>query len=86
MTTSWIARVGCKRSASKDIVIEDHVWIGTKVTCLKGVRVSKDSIVGATTTLCKKYNTPNVIIGGVPGQVIKENINWASERIPFVRE
>ncbi|MBQ8183152.1 MAG: hypothetical protein IJ025_04555 [Clostridia bacterium] len=72
---------GERINPSKDIVIEDHVWIGTKVTCLKGVRVSKDSVVAATTTLCKEYNTPNVIIGGVPGRIIKTDVNWTSDRI-----
>ena len=72
---------GDRINQSQDIIIEDHVWIGTKVTCLKGVRVSKDSVVAATTTLCKDYDTPNVIIGGVPGRVIKTDINWSSERL-----
>ncbi len=71
---------GERINQSKDIVIEDHVWIGTKVTCLKGVRVSQDSVVAATTTLCKDYSTPNVIIGGVPGKIIKTDITWANER------
>lgn len=65
---------------SKDIVIEDHVWVGTRVTCLKGVHVAKDTIVAATTTLCKEYNTPNVIIAGIPGKVIKTDVNWNIER------
>ena len=72
---------GERINQSKDIVIEDHVWIGTKVTCLKGVRVSRDSVVAATTTLCKEYATPNVIIAGVPGRIIKTDINWTSARI-----
>jgi acetyltransferase-like isoleucine patch superfamily enzyme len=72
---------GARINPSQDIMIEDHVWIGTKVTCLKGVRVSENSVVAATTTLCKNYDTPNVIIGGVPGKVIKSDINWAHERI-----
>ena len=72
---------GERINPSKDIIIEDHVWIGTKVTCLKGVRVSKDSIVAATTTLCKDYDTPNVIIGGVPGRIIKTDVSWTSKRI-----
>lgn len=62
-------------------MIEDHVWIGTKVTCLKGVHVSRDTIVAATTTLCKDYATPNVIIGGVPGRIIKTDVSWSDERI-----
>lgn len=72
---------GERINESKDIVIDDHVWIGTKVTCLKGVHVSRDSVVAATTTLCKDYDTPNVIIGGVPGRIIKTGVNWLDERI-----
>ena len=72
---------GERINKSKDIVIEDRVWIGTKVTCLKGVHVSRDSIVAATTTLCKNYNMPNVIIGGVPGRIIKPDVNWSEQRI-----
>lgn len=72
---------GERINKSQDIIIEDHVWIGTKVTCLKGVHVAKDSVVAATTTLCKDYNASNVIIGGVPGRIIKTDINWSKERI-----
>ncbi len=72
---------GERINPSKDIVIEDHVWIGAKVTCLKGVRVSRDSVVAATTTLSKEYTTPNVIIAGIPGKVIKTDVNWSHERI-----
>ena len=72
---------GERTNPSKDIVIEDHVWVGTRVTCLKGVRVSRDSIVAATTTLCKDYGTPNAIIAGVPGRIVKTDVNWGNERI-----
>lgn len=72
---------GERINPSKDIIIDDHVWIGTKVTCLKGVHVSKDSIVAATTTLCKDYNIPNVIIAGVPGKIIKTDVTWDKERL-----
>lgn len=72
---------GERINVSQNIVIEDHVWIGTKVTCLKGVHVSKNSIVAATTTLCKIYNEENVIIGGVPGKIIKKDITWTHKRV-----
>lgn len=74
---------GKRTNPSKDIIISNHVWIGTKVTCLKGTFVSSDSIVAATSTLCKSYDIPNSIIAGVPGKIIKSNINWDSKRIPF---
>ena len=72
---------GERINKSQDIIIEDHVWVGTKVTCLKGVHVSRDSVVAVTTTICKDYDAPNVIIGGVPGRIIKTDINWSCERI-----
>ena len=74
---------GKRINASKDILIDDHVWIGTKVTCLKGVHVSENSIVAATTTLCKDYAMPNVVIAGVPGKIVKKDVNWCTERIPL---
>ena len=72
---------GKRINPSKDIVIDDHVWIGTKVTCLKGVHVSENSIVAATTTLCKDYDQKNAVIAGVPGKVVKTGVNWCTERI-----
>ena len=72
---------GKRINPSKDIVIEDHVWIGTKVTCLKGTHIMKNSIIAATTTLCKAYDQENVIIAGVPGRIIKTDVNWTHQRI-----
>ena len=73
---------GKRINPSKDIVIGDHVWIGTKVTCLKGVHVSDNSIVAATTTLCREYDQKNAVIAGVPGKVVRTGVNWCTERIP----
>lgn len=72
---------GQRINPSEDIIIGDHVWIGTKVTCLKGVQIADNCVVAATTTLCKKYTTPNCLIGGVPGKVLKENISWDAARL-----
>ncbi len=72
---------GRRINPSEDIVIEDHVWIGAKVTCLKGVRVCKNSIVAATATVSKKFEEENVIIGGLPAKVIKTNVNWDGKRL-----
>lgn len=72
---------GKRTNKSKDISIGNHVWIGTRVTCLKGVHIAEDSIVAATTTLCRQYNQRNVVIGGVPGEIIKTEVNWEATRI-----
>ncbi len=72
---------GERINPSKDIEIGNHVWIGTHVTCLKGVFVADNSMVAANCTLNKRYEEPNCIIGGLPGKVLKQNINWCGKRI-----
>lgn len=72
---------GERINPSKDIVIGDHCWIGTKVTCLKGTVVADNTIVGAGSLLTKEYKQGNCVLAGSPAAVIKENVNWTSERI-----
>lgn len=72
---------GKRINPSRDILIGEHVWIGTRVTCLKGVTVPKNCIVAATTTLCREYQQENAVIAGVPGKVTKTGVNWETERI-----
>jgi len=74
---------GKRINPSQDIIISDHVWIGTKVTCLKGVFVAENSMVGATTLLCSRYEDKNCIIAGVPGKIVKSGVNWDSRRLPM---
>ena len=73
---------GKRINPSQDITISDHVWVGTRVTCLKGVYVAENSIVGATTTLCTRYEAPNCVIAGVPGKIVKTGVNWDINRLP----
>lgn len=60
----------------KDIIIEDHVWIGENVTILKGTKIKPNSIAAFGAILTKQY-PPNCIIAGNPGVVVKENITWS---------
>lgn len=73
---------GCRINASENIEIGDHVWVGTKVTCLKGAKVPSHSIVGACALVTGKYEEPNCIIAGVPAKVVKKAIDWSIARIP----
>ncbi|NHN33879.1 acyltransferase [Paenibacillus sp. S3N08] len=56
--------------ASGTIVIEDDVWIGYSAVILKGVRISKGSIVGAG-AIVNKSVPPYSINVGVPSTVKK---------------
>ena len=59
-----------KESISKDIVIEDNVWIGDRVTILGGVRIGEGAIIQAGAVVVsdiEKYG----IAGGNPAKVFK---------------
>ena len=53
-----------------DIVVEDDVWIGCRVTVLSGVRIGQGSVVAAGSVVTKDV-PPYAIVGGVPARVIK---------------
>lgn len=72
---------GLRLNPSKSVMIGDHVWIGNTVLIFKGTSISAGCIVAGGSVVTGKTFTPNCIIGGNPAKVIKENINWCSERI-----
>lgn len=62
-----------QRGIGKDIVIEDDVWIGSKVIILPGVTVGKGSVVGAGAVVTKDV-APYTIVAGNPAKVIRKRI------------
>lgn len=60
----------------EDIVVGNNVWIGCKNTILKGVVISNMTVIGSNSLISKKYEKENIIIGGNPARVLKENITW----------
>jgi maltose O-acetyltransferase len=53
------------------IVIEDDVWLGTRATVLKGVRIGKGSVVGAGAVVTDDV-PPRSVVFGVPARVVRE--------------
>lgn len=54
-----------------EVVIEDHVWLGTRAMVLPGVRVGRGAVVAAGAVVTKDV-PPYAIVGGVPARVIGE--------------
>lgn len=52
------------------IVIEDDVWLGTRVTVLRGVTIGRGSVIAAGAVVTKDV-PPGVIAGGVPAKVLR---------------
>jgi acetyltransferase-like isoleucine patch superfamily enzyme len=53
------------------IILEDHCWIGSGCTILKGVRVGEGAIVGAGSVVTKDV-LPWTIVAGNPARFIRE--------------
>lgn len=56
-------------------------WIGSRAMILKGVNLTKGSVVAAGTVVSKSINNvieknENLLIGGNPPRIIKENVIW----------
>ncbi len=65
---------------SQDIVIGKHVWIGHSVKLLKGVNIGDCSIVGTGSIVTSQSYPGNSIIAGIPAKVVKQGIDWCTER------
>jgi len=60
---------------SAPIRIGDHVWIGLRATILKGVTIGDGAVVAAGALVIRDV-PPAALVGGVPAQVIRENVTW----------
>lgn len=59
------------RDSGADVIIEDYVWIASRVTILPGVRIGRGAVV-ASCAVVNKDVPPMAIVGGVPAKIIGE--------------
>ncbi len=60
---------------TSEVIIGDHVWIGIGAIILKGVHIGSGSVIAAGAVVTKDVPERS-LVAGVPGKVIRENINW----------
>jgi acetyltransferase-like isoleucine patch superfamily enzyme len=56
---------------SEPVIIEENVWLGSRVTVLPGVRIGAHSVVGAGSVVVKDI-PPRTLAAGVPARVIRQ--------------
>ena len=54
----------------RPVVIEDDVWLGARVTVLKGVTIGRGAVVAAGAVVTKDV-PPRTLVGGVPAKIIR---------------
>lgn len=57
------------KSVTAPVVIEDYVWLASRVTVLPGVRIGRGAVVASGAVVTKDV-PPLAIVGGVPAQII----------------
>jgi maltose O-acetyltransferase len=55
---------------SEPVIIEDHVWIGSKAVILPGVRIGSRAVVGAGSIVTKDI-PPRCVAAGNPARVLR---------------
>lgn len=63
-------------SSPQDVILENNVWIMSRVTILKGSYISEGSAVAANALVNQKFYDKNILIGGLPAKIIRKNIKW----------
>ena len=68
---------------TKEVIIEDNVWLGNRVLITGSVTIGEGAIVAAGSVVCKDV-PPFAIVGGNPASIIKyrniEHYNLLKEK------
>jgi acetyltransferase-like isoleucine patch superfamily enzyme len=65
-----------KQDNKKEILIGNHVWIGCGTHIYKGAIIPDGCVVAANSVVRGAINEKNVLIGGNPAKILKDNICW----------
>lgn len=71
---------GNRINKAQPVFVGDHCWLGEGSKVLKGVTLEGDDIVSTGAIVTKSFGK-NVLLGGIPAKVLKDNVTWDKERI-----
>ena len=77
----FMADIGENEKRPEDdrgVVIEDDVWVGTRVIILDGVTIGRGAIVAAGAVVTRNV-PPYAVVGGVPARVLR--LRWHCDKI-----
>lgn len=71
---------GIRINQAKNVIIGEHCWIAEGAKIMKGVQLQNNTIVASGAIVTKSFE-PNLLLGGNPAKVLKENVNWDAQRL-----
>jgi acetyltransferase-like isoleucine patch superfamily enzyme len=60
----------------EEVRVGDDVWIGARVTLLRGAVVAAGSVVAAGAVVTRAFYEPHVLLAGVPAREVKHGVQW----------
>jgi len=73
----WTHGPGVK---DRDIRIGAHCYIGSAAVFAPGAGLSDHTMVALGSLVARRFRRPNVIIGGVPAETLREGFDWETQR------
>lgn len=64
-----------KKVKLKPLIIEDHVWLCTGVTIVKGLKIEKGAVCSINSTVTRNVKSKNMVSGN-PAKVMMTNVEW----------
>lgn len=61
-----------KHKEGENVIIEDNCWIGMNAVILPGVKLGKNTVVGAGSVVTKSFPEGHCVIAGNPAKKIKD--------------
>lgn len=83
---SWIAGCGSQfwthgaGASERNIRIGEHCYIGSAVRFAPGSSIGNNTIVALGSVLTREFNEENVILGGMPAKVLRDNYDWKTKK------
>lgn len=66
----------------RDVIVEDNVWIGHRVSLLGGTQIGKGSVVGSNAVTSSRFGNHQIVAGN-PARCIRENICWSKDNTDY---
>lgn len=74
-------------SKGGDVIIEDYVWIASRVTILPNITIRKGAVIATNSVVTKDIGAFQ-IVGGIPAKTIgirKSNLKYTIKHFPFLQ-
>jgi acetyltransferase-like isoleucine patch superfamily enzyme len=83
---SWIGGIGSQfwthgaGVKERSIRIGERCYVGSGVIFAPGAGLADNTMVALGSLVSRRFHRPNVVIGGVPAVVLRENFDWRTQQ------